>query len=58
MRRWGVTYLGGSGAGLCGGGKKSLSLCIRVRSAETLAVWWLVRWQCCWRVVHACARSW
>ncbi len=44
MRRWGVTYLGGSGVGLCGGGKKSLSLCICVRSAETLAVWWLVSW--------------
>ena len=39
MHRWGVTYLGGSGAGLCGGEKKSLSLCICVRSAETLAVW-------------------
>ena len=38
MRRCDVTYLGDSGAGLCGGEKKSLSLCIWVRSVETLAV--------------------
>ncbi len=35
---WVVLVLG------CVGGKKSLSLCICVRSVETLAVWWLVRW--------------
>ncbi len=33
-----VTFLGGPGSGLCVGGKKSLSLCICVRRAETLAV--------------------
>ncbi len=31
-------FLGGPGSGLCGGKKKSLSLCICVRRAETLAV--------------------
>ncbi len=35
---WDVTYLGGPGSGLCGGGKKSLPLCICVSRAETLAV--------------------
>jgi hypothetical protein len=32
------TFLGGPGSGLCGGDKKSLSLCICVRRAETLVV--------------------
>ncbi len=32
------TFLGGPGSGLCVGGKKSLSLCICVRRAKTLAV--------------------
>jgi hypothetical protein len=36
--RWDVTFLGGPGSGLCGGGKKSLSLCIWDRRAETLVV--------------------
>ncbi len=38
MRRCGGTYVSGSGSRLCGGEKKSLSLLIWVRSAETLAV--------------------
>ncbi len=44
VRRWGVTQLGGSGGGWCGGEEKCLSLCAWVRSAETLAVSVLVRW--------------